>query len=203
MKYLVIGIVLISSISGITKNNFIDLCEFEIESNEWNAFKTNNDTLFNPGFVPNPHIVRHDSHYVDKDDTLKLDLKITDLIVDTLSKTIRLQGLVNGGWFGGYSSEVIIMTATRQENELRYKELVNGISPYMEKKLPEYSTTCIRFVDFDYAYTDYGWKGREYRTMECELNYKDNNEVLFFGLEPCYARLFDLKKIIKKYGYQQ
>ena len=201
MKYLLLAIIFISSLSGISDKKDFDLSEFEIEAVKWNSFKTCNDTLFNPDFTPNPYLVLHDTHFVNKKDSLQLDLKITKLKIDTSARTIELAGFVSGGWFGGYSSEVIIMTATRQESEFLYRDSAPGISPTQEAQLSVDTIKCIKFIKFDYAHTDYGLKNT--RKFNCVLNYKDNNDILFFGLEGCYARLFDLRKIIKKYGYQQ
>lgn len=188
---LLIGLVITSWMQpGINK---VDLSNYKIDDKVWICLGTSLDTVYNPDFVPDPVLTHYDSSLDSK--VYTLDIQIERLVVDTSFKSINLKGIIYGTWYGGWGSEVLIFTATKQDTVVQLGFLSGRHMILLD---PE---ECIRLKDFDYCSSDYALKGeKDFKSFECTLNYRDKNDILFFGLNNCYAELFDLKKIIKDFG---
>lgn len=170
------------------------LMKYNIEEKQWICNNTLLDTLYNPDFAPNPILIPSDIALNQGEKVYCLNIVINQFQIDKLNKTINIDAIIAGGWHGGWGSEVLIVVGTRQDTVRKYTQLIHGY----DGKLPLRQSYCVRFKNIDYCYSDASLKDtKEYRLVKCELTYKNDSDILFFGLNNCYAELFDLKKIIE------
>jgi hypothetical protein len=178
--------------------------DYQIDRNSWISKNTMNDTLYNSDFFPNPELWSKDCSVYKYDENYKISFSADFIYVDTIQKTIYLSGCIIGGWYSGYSSEVIIMTATHIDSTTLLSD--RPIKPEFDKifdqlKFPPPDTIPImNFKNIDYWYTDYRDKDT-CRKVSCKLSYNIESDILYFGQSNSYAELYDLKEIIKKYSH--
>jgi hypothetical protein len=163
-----------------------------IQPFEWECIGLKLDTMLNPNFHPNPIFIKGNNKKAADDTIYKLSIYLEELNFLDQENKIRIKGKLIEGDYGGWGTEVFIMTATRIDTVIEY------YAGHDSHPILHDTIKCLELRNLDYSYTNCYFLPRKEVEFDCILNIKQDNDVLVFAKNRYYAEIFDLKKI-KKY----
>jgi hypothetical protein len=166
------------------------LDSFKIEQNTWVANGLLLDTMYNPGFKPNPVFI----HANQSDSTEKLNIKIDKFNFDAKSNNLLIKGRISGSEFQGWGSEAFIIVGTRLDSVI-----ANGYFHGDFHPIDTIKCLYVKNIDFSYTNCNFG-KPKSFVDFNCTLNVKNHNNILIIAKNDYFVEIFDLEKI-KKYSH--